>query len=183
MELQFTDFENSAFCAFIILLVQSIRQYDLNFLMPLSKVDENMQRAQKMNSYVDEKFYFRKNIDENESSSNCQLTEMTLDEIMNGSSEFKGLIPIIEDYVRELMDTLDPLTNCKINQFLSLIRLRAEGSLKTPAAFIRSFIVNHPAYKKDSVVNEEINYDLLWRIHLISKGLVDCPELLFKLKC
>lgn len=187
MELQITDFENSAFCAFIILLTQAIRQFNLNFLMPISKVDVNMQRAQTVNSCLDGKFYFRKNIEvgagEGENDLD-ELVEMSIDQIMNGTSEFRGLIPIVEDYVFGLIgDTLDSLTSCKIKQFLKLIRLRAQGALMTPAAYIRSFVTRHPAYKHDSVVNEEINYDLLWRIHLISKGEIECPELLFKLNC
>lgn len=182
MELQFTDFENSAFCAFVILLTQAIRQFDLNFLMPLSKVDENMQRAQTMNSCLNAKFFFRKNIEQPEPA-DCELVEMTLDEIMNGSDRFPGLISVVENYVLGLIDTLEPLTCCKIKQFLKLIRLRAQGELVTPAAFIRSFVLRHPAYRHDSVVSDEINYDLLWTIHLISKGELDCPELLFKLNC
>jgi len=34
------------------------------------------------------------------------------------------------------------------------------GKLITPASWIRNFIVTHPAYKNDSVVSDEINYDL-----------------------
>lgn len=192
MELQFTDFENSAFCAFVILLTQSIRQFNLNFLMPLSKVDENMQRAQKMNACLNEKFYFRKNIEQNETTAttttevdadNCELVEMTLKEIMNGTDEFKGLLPLVDDYLTGVMETLDAYTNCKIQQYLKLLQLRASGSLMTPAAYIRSFVTAHPDYKHDSVVSEQINYDLLWRVHLIAKDQIDCPELLFKSKC
>jgi glutamate--cysteine ligase catalytic subunit len=35
------------------------------------------------------------------------------------------------------------------------------GSLQTPATWIRNFIRSHPAYKFDSVVSQEINYDLI----------------------
>jgi len=31
----------------------------------------------------------------------------------------------------------------------------------TPAAWIREFIMTHPGYKHDSMVSEEINYDLV----------------------
>ena len=34
------------------------------------------------------------------------------------------------------------------------------GSLITPATWIRNFVRSHPAYKFDSVVSQEINYDL-----------------------
>ena len=36
-----------------------------------------------------------------------------------------------------------------------------KGSLQTPATWIRNFVRTHPAYKFDSVVSEEINYDLM----------------------
>ena len=35
------------------------------------------------------------------------------------------------------------------------------GRLCTPASWLRKFITSHPAYKHDSVVSEEINYDLV----------------------
>ena len=35
------------------------------------------------------------------------------------------------------------------------------GSLHTTARWMRDFIRSHPAYKFDSVVSQEINYDLL----------------------
>jgi hypothetical protein len=34
------------------------------------------------------------------------------------------------------------------------------GSLITPATWIRNFVRSHPAYRFDSVVSQEINYDL-----------------------
>ena len=48
--------------------------------------------------------------------------------------------------------------------FLFLFLLPAyvvKGSLQTPATWIRNFVRTHPAYKFDSVVSEEINYDLM----------------------
>ena len=35
------------------------------------------------------------------------------------------------------------------------------GQLVTPAAWIRKYITTHPKYQHDSVVSEEINYDLV----------------------
>jgi glutamate--cysteine ligase catalytic subunit len=187
MELQFTDFENSSFCAFVILLTQAIKQFGYNFLMPISKIDANLKRAQHRNACLEEKFYFRRNIDSSEikntaEQSNCDLVEMSLDEIVNGSAEFKGLIPIVLDYL-ELMDNLEPLTSCKFKQYLRFIKKRADGSLLTPASYIRKFVANHPAYKHDSIVNNEVNYDLLWNVHLISNQQIECPELIYKIAC
>ncbi|CAB1338527.1 unnamed protein product [Coregonus sp. 'balchen'] len=62
MEVQLTDFENSAYVVFIVLLTRVILSYKLDFLIPLSKVDENMKVAQKRNAVQEGMFYFRKDI-------------------------------------------------------------------------------------------------------------------------
>ena len=46
MEVQLTDFENAAFTVFVVLVTRVVLSFDLNLYIPLSKVDENMQRAQ-----------------------------------------------------------------------------------------------------------------------------------------
>lgn len=62
MEVQVTDFENAAFSVFVVLLTRAILSFRLNFYLPISKVDENMKRAQKRDAVLNEKFYFRKDI-------------------------------------------------------------------------------------------------------------------------
>lgn len=184
MELQFTDFENTAFCAFVILLTRAIQTFGLNFLMPMSKVDVNMRRAQKRNACLSEKFYFRKNVEESEmseSEANCELVELSIDEIMNGNGEFRGVLSFIRDYVG--LVELEPLTQCYFKQFLKLIEKRANGEFMTPASYIRKFVMNHSKYKNDSVVDEDVSYDLLWHVYLIQNGKVSFPEMLFKANC
>jgi glutamate--cysteine ligase catalytic subunit len=90
---------------------------------------------------------------------------------------FPGLIPIVEAYI----DTLDlELAHLqKIRRYLEFIKRRSDGCrvflqtlswsliciqigrLVTPATWIRNFVRQHPDYKHDSVVSQEINYDLL----------------------
>jgi glutamate--cysteine ligase catalytic subunit len=74
----------------------------------------------------------------------------------------------------------DAFTLCKINQYLLLIKSRANGDLLTLASFIRKLVTEHPDYKQDSVVSEKINYDLIWRLLQIANGTQECPEFLFK---
>lgn len=62
MEVQLTDFENAAFTVFIALVSRAILYFNLNLYIPLSKVDENLATAHKRNSVIDEKFYWRNNI-------------------------------------------------------------------------------------------------------------------------
>ena len=52
------------------------------------------------------------------------------------------------------------------------------GTLITNAAWMRRFVMNHPVYKHDSSVSEEIAYDLLWKMTKISIGEDHCAEVL-----
>jgi len=98
-EVQITDFENAAIVCFIVLLTRVILSYRLNFLIPISKVDENMQRAQKRDAALNQKFWFRKDLATQSSPSSvtnaCSspvegetYTEMTISEIINGKVSF-----------------------------------------------------------------------------------------------
>jgi len=52
----------------------------------------------------------------------------------------------------------------------------------TTAHWIREFVTKHPTYKQDSVVSEDINYDLIKTCAGITYGEIDCPELLMSHK-
>ena len=62
MEVQLTDFENAAFTVFIVLLTRVVLAFDLALYIPLSRVDENMRRAQEVDGVVRNHFFFRKNL-------------------------------------------------------------------------------------------------------------------------
>ncbi|PFX25482.1 Glutamate--cysteine ligase catalytic subunit [Stylophora pistillata] len=61
-EIQLTDLENAAFVTFVILLTRVILSFDLNLLIPISKVDENMVKAQKRDAVRQGEFSFRRNL-------------------------------------------------------------------------------------------------------------------------
>lgn len=61
MEIQVTDFENAAFSVFMVLITRTILSFDLNFYIPIQKVDENMETAHALNAVLEKKFWFRKN--------------------------------------------------------------------------------------------------------------------------
>jgi glutamate--cysteine ligase catalytic subunit len=52
------------------------------------------------------------------------------------------------------------------------------GTLETPATWIRKFVRSHPAYNFDSVVSQEINYDLMVAVDGIERGVRREPDLL-----
>ncbi|CAG8332013.1 unnamed protein product [Penicillium nalgiovense] len=86
---------------------------------------------------------------------------MTIDDIVNGCADgsFPGLIPLVESYLNSV--NVDVETRCFLASYLDLIRKRADGTLWTGARWMREFVANHPSYKQDSVVSEEITYDLV----------------------
>jgi glutamate--cysteine ligase catalytic subunit len=51
-----------AFAVCSVLVTRVILAFDLNLYIPMSKVDENMRRAQKRDALVNEKFFFRRDI-------------------------------------------------------------------------------------------------------------------------
>lgn len=153
-ELQLTDFENAAIVCFIVLLTRVILSFKLNFLIPISKVDENMQKAQKRGACLEEKFWFRRNFDQKNDDSckpceiegPCEGCEMwTINEIINGKDSFPGLVGLINTYLASM--EVDTDTHCSIQQYLKLIQRRASGSLLTTASWIRKEVLNHPDYK------------------------------------
>lgn len=185
-EVQITDFENAAIVCFVVLLTRVILSYQLNLIIPISKVDENMDNAQKRNALHTQTFWFRKDITTDESppeATSCCLkgqcnvyTKMTINEIINGKEgDFPGLIPLINSYLSGM--DVDADTHCTIQQYLKLIQRRASGELTTTATWIRKFVRSHPDYKFDSLVTERVAYDLLKHIKGIQTGQIDCPEL------
>lgn len=207
MEIQLTDFENAAFTAFIVLLTRVILTFDLNFYIPVSRVDANMQRAHSRNAAAKGKFFFRRhlapleegddgygvkyasmfaravngdsNADMSQSGSVTEdlddgvsrkrrqapcapgseeenaFEEMTMAEIMRGKGDYyPGLIPLILAYLDHI--NCDSVTMERLTKYLDFIEQRATGELVTPATWMRNYVRNHPAYKGDSVVSEEI---------------------------
>ncbi|KAI1332812.1 glutamate-cysteine ligase [Xylariaceae sp. FL0255] len=185
MEIQVTDFENAAFSVFLVLITRAILSFDLNFYIPIVKVDENMETAHAKDAVLEKKFYFRKNPfpsrpPRSAAASRANSPEvsrpttpvgpvedeyalMTVDEVINGSKseehDFPGLIPIVESYLDSV--NVDVQTRCELATYLDLIRKRASGELWTAAKWIRHLVDEHPAYKHDSVVDDEINKSLV----------------------
>lgn len=227
MEVQLTDFENAAFAVFFVLLTRAILHFSLNLYVPISKVDENMQRAQKRDAVHSQRFYFRKDVfplssrvssvvsspgsvspmdgtpnglnghapSKEKKLRNCypkfpdpddhinfgpvdeEYVEMSIDEIMNGKgADFPGLLSLVYAYLETL--DIDKTSRDRIEQYLDLIRGKSNGSLQTTATWIRNFVRNHPSYKYDSVVSQEINYDLMRSVDEIERGVRTAPGLL-----
>jgi glutamate--cysteine ligase catalytic subunit len=62
MDIQLTDFENAAFTVFITLASRVLLSFNLNTYIPVSKSDENMDRAHSRDAVTDQKFWFRSHL-------------------------------------------------------------------------------------------------------------------------
>ncbi|CAI4222007.1 unnamed protein product [Auanema sp. JU1783] len=188
-EVQLTDFENAAYCCFVVLLTRVIISFRLTYLLPISKVNENMKRAQKRDAVLYEKFFFRKSLatcksapESLKGTAKCgqpssDIEEMDINEIINGREDgFPGLIPLIKQYLDSADVDVD--TRCSIAQYLNFISKRASGEISTLAHWMREFVQQHPAYKKDSKVPQETIYDMTILMNDISLGKKHCPKLL-----
>ena len=59
LDIQLTDFENAALCIALSMIVNIVNHFDVDLIMPISKIDENMERAHKRDAILKEKFWFR----------------------------------------------------------------------------------------------------------------------------
>jgi len=167
MELQFTEFENAAYSVFVNLLIHVIREGSFDFYMPISKIDENMERAHCINSVVNNLFWFRENYQAGDDTS---CVELTINELMNGKpNSFKGIIPLLRLYLDSKKSKYSSECLEKLNLYLDFIGQRASGALQTNATWIREFVQSHSAYEQDSVVSHEIVYDLFKEIGAITR--------------
>jgi glutamate--cysteine ligase catalytic subunit len=95
--------------------------------------------------------------------------EMSMKEIMTGKGDhFPGLIPLVRAYLDYI--NCDDNAHAKITKYLDFIEQRATGVLMTPATWMRKFVREHPAYQGDSVINQEIAFDLMTACKDIGEG-------------
>lgn len=196
MEIQMTDLENAAFAIFIVLITRAILSFDLNFYIPIPLTTQNMETAHIRDAVLTQKFHFRNDplppprpVKMNGSASGTvtpclpsrpptptgpvedEHSLMSIDTIINGSSSpdcpFPGLIPLVESYLNSV--NVDVETRCELARYLDLIRKRANGTLHTPARWIRNFVQTHDEYKHDSVVTTGTTYDLLKAVEEITE--------------
>lgn len=69
-------------------------------------------------------------------------------------------------------------TGCKLFRYFNFLQRKSTGELMTNAKFLRQFVLTHPKYEKDSIVSDEINYDLFCRVDDILTGQIPLNEAL-----
>jgi glutamate--cysteine ligase catalytic subunit len=177
MDIQLTDFENAAMIVLLLMLVNVLNNFDVDFITPISKVDENFERAHSVDGMVAEKFWVKTRGAYRGDLNTLQQTdflrsqlerpepeqelyeELSLLEILKGSDNFIGLYPLFEKYM-ELNDWTQ-MQRGKIRTYLAFLEKRASGEIPSGARMMRNFVQNHPDYNQDSIVNDKVGTDLL----------------------
>jgi glutamate--cysteine ligase catalytic subunit len=152
-----------------------------------------MERAHVRDAVLEQKFFFRNHLDGEATSSTCtcatgaancnvhsdamSVSEFTVLEILTGKgSFFPGLVPLCKFYLDEI--DCDAATKKQCNTYFELLIERANGDIMTAAKWQRQFVMNHPAYRHDSVVGQEIAFDLIEACNKVAMGTEHIPELL-----
>ena len=173
---------------FIINLYNIILKQNCNFIIPITKVDENYECAYWNDAINNKKFWWRINcfddINLNEENKDYQKDEeqnvklLTINEILNGNKEYNypGLIPKIKDEIKNNLN-YDEETKQNLLKFAEHMEKKAKGEIWTDAKYIRKYISEHPKYNKDSIITEEINYDLVNHLLNIQNGDIKPREL------
>lgn len=153
-DLQITPFENAAIVSFIMVYIEMIKVYDINFIAPLSKIKENFERGVLIDAVTNEKFYWRMNSipKDYKNSSICKfrceknirdlpddyldaeedyknnIKEVNIATILNGDNEGKypGLLSLMTDFTKERFSGNELK---KILSHLELLKLRSEGKV------------------------------------------------------
>lgn len=162
LEMQPTDEENISFLMFLRLMSEMIQDDGINMYIPISKVDENMERAMRIDAAIKEKFWFRKDLSMN---SKDDYGEYTIEEILVGKKdELQGIIPRLEKYVLEKHSQQSDKYYKDIVPLLDIIVGKATGKVPTVAAWMRQYVLKHPNYKQDSNVPNEAISELVLKL-------------------
>lgn len=184
-DIQVTDLENAAIAVFIALARHTILHFNLNLYIPITKIAENMDRAGAKDAVLVEQLWFRKDpFPTGERATSTVEDEsrlMTLDEIVNGSKSqgdqgsaadsetFPGLIPLIQSFLTAT--DVNAATLEQLTRYLTIISEKASGRLWTAARWMRQLVQTHESYLHDSVVSDEICYDILCKIRDVTLGI------------
>ena len=195
-DLQMTPYENTSMIAFILGLHAIIMRYDTNFIMPISKVDINFERSYLNDAINTQKFYWRINsvkgdkmqqlgfgkynsyteeqrekITYEEDQEN--IKELTINEIINGCERYNypGILHIVIDAMKEYYKAEELI------EYIKFVGKRASGELWTGAKFVRNFIMNNKLYKHDSIIGQELAYELVCLVEKIQNGEIKPKEM------
>jgi hypothetical protein len=130
------------------MIVNVINNFDVDFIMPISMIDINMDRSHKRDGILTEKFWFKTNnfrhnsyktttletsnflkSNEGESSIDDKYHELYIYEILEGKNDinFKGILPLIEEYMAMKCYNKEDVN--MIRMYMNFLLERAKGEI------------------------------------------------------
>jgi len=163
MEAQPSNRENAALVVALRVLQQTIQHFNLDLKIPISEVEQNMNRANDRNAATDQTFRFAVRLmgDPAPTFDGWASLDVILNGIGNGDGQtWRGLLPLARDYLAHRnISSLQSEEQEKIMGALNLLSGRASGRLETPAKWMRRFVAER---SWDSLCGEEISSRLYY---------------------
>jgi glutamate--cysteine ligase catalytic subunit len=160
-----------------------------NFYIPITLTDKNILTCVKRNAAVEGRFYYKKYFygekardTKYKPKSRCkadikvkrelfiknEVRMYTIEELMLGGEDhqgFKGLIELFIELNKEFLEKESKRISENIIESIwksfDFFLKRSQGKLLTTAGLIRKFVLSHPDYKQDSVVEGSVADDLI----------------------
>jgi len=171
MELGISDKENAAITVFVALLAQALLHDPCDLYLPVSLLEDNLQRAQAPRAVETRRFHFR-GLD----NGGGETLELSLQDIFLGKdSQSAGLLHLVRRYLDKVMDPASEdarTTRAKLEGYLQLVEGKVCGSVPTTATWIREFMARHPQYRDEQPprVTEEMCHDMLQACEDVQSG-------------
>lgn len=153
-----------------------------------------MQRAAKLNSVLNQKFWFRRDISKNAEDFSCE--EMSLHNILfsepgpadSQEEEYHRGLGLLK-LCKQMFEKKVKEKHCSIDAFNSFMEMynlfyfRTAGKLPTDAAFLRACLAAHPEYRGNSILSSGATYDICRMAIRMGSGELEVPELLGPFAC
>ena len=150
MEIQLTDFENTAMILFTVLYTKSCMSLDNNPCLTMKNNYINMSLATSYDTLKSLKLWWK-----DLCGATCLLSIHIIIELM-----LNNIYIYLDNFHKEIDRSV-------IQPYLDLVKERALGGKLTCAEWMRNYIKNHSEYRYDSVINKKIIFDLLDKCHKI----------------
>ena len=95
-----TDFENTALSVMVGMIANIVNRFDLDFVIPVSLVDENMKRAHLKDAVLEQKFWFK--VPKQEDAEKINLNELKSTNFLKSNSKEETSPNSEKDRIKEL---------------------------------------------------------------------------------
>lgn len=171
---------------------QVILEEKLDFYIPMSLNDENMRRAACLNSILNQRFWFRRDI--RAATKDRTISEFSLHQILFGEGmataedpvspqgECAGILTLCKHFYRRKLDNGQCSAEALkvFDDACDFVRLRTSGEIPTDAAFLRACLAVHPDYRANSTIPSRAAFDICKMVVKAGAGMIELPELLGK---